>query len=195
VDDLIIPSKACTKCQRELPLTEFSRDPRYKGGFKTWCKACAREYQRSWTEKNIDKERARWERERKDHPERGRERTRLSYEKHAEKRRAERREYGRTHREEEVERARAYAKAHPYKHKEHDAAGRARRFGVAISPVDYEAIFVRDAGVCHICGKEVEHAKATFDHIVPMSKGGSHAPENIAVAHYVCNRAKNAKVP
>jgi 5-methylcytosine-specific restriction endonuclease McrA len=32
--------------------------------------------------------------------------------------------------------------------------------------------------------------RATFDHIIPRSKGGSDAPENLQLAHARCNKVK-----
>lgn len=45
-------TKICTKCKRELPLSEFSLDVAYKGGHKTWCKDCYRKVRQEWYAKN-----------------------------------------------------------------------------------------------------------------------------------------------
>jgi len=37
-------TKVCTKCGRELPLSEFSKHKITKDGLKNWCKSCTREY-------------------------------------------------------------------------------------------------------------------------------------------------------
>ena len=34
--------KACTKCKQEKALDQFRPDPRYRGGYTTWCIACLR---------------------------------------------------------------------------------------------------------------------------------------------------------
>lgn len=64
--------------------------------------------------------------------------------------------------------------------------------------ITLSALLVRDDRVCHICRKKVHptkthpHAKApTIDHIVPLSRGGTHTWANVAVAHFVCNTRKN----
>lgn len=54
-------------------------------------------------------------------------------------------------------------------------------------PVDREAIFERDNWVCGICGKPVDRADASLDHIVPLSLGGTHEPGNLRLAHLLCN--------
>lgn len=45
-------TKICTKCKRELPLSEFSPDVAYKGGHKTWCKDCYKKVRQEWYAKN-----------------------------------------------------------------------------------------------------------------------------------------------
>jgi len=36
--------KTCTKCGRELPLSEFSKDKSRKDGLQLWCKECRKKY-------------------------------------------------------------------------------------------------------------------------------------------------------
>jgi hypothetical protein len=52
----------------------------------------------------------------------------------------------------------------------------------------------RDGWVCHICGKRVgksynpQHDRApSIDHLVPVSAGGTHTWDNVALAHRQCN--------
>jgi 5-methylcytosine-specific restriction endonuclease McrA len=43
---------------------------------------------------------------------------------------------------------------------------------------------------CHYCGKELPAGKVTTDHKVPISRGGTDAPENKVPACISCNSAK-----
>lgn len=59
-------------------------------------------------------------------------------------------------------------------------------------------IYLRDGGKCQICGKRVDRKlippnmmSATLDHIIPLSKGGLHEPNNIQLAHFICNSKKS----
>ena len=59
-------------------------------------------------------------------------------------------------------------------------------------------VFDRDAYKCHLCGKrtkadaKVPHPQApTLDHIVPLAKGGTHEPSNVATACFICNSRKS----
>lgn len=40
-------TKVCTRCKRELPLSEFYKDKHTKDGYLCWCKACSKEYQKA----------------------------------------------------------------------------------------------------------------------------------------------------
>lgn len=60
------------------------------------------------------------------------------------------------------------------------------------------ALAARDGGDCSICSAPVDFSEAwpgpaspSVDHVVPLSKGGLNAPENLALAHLTCNRAKS----
>jgi 5-methylcytosine-specific restriction endonuclease McrA len=67
-----------------------------------------------------------------------------------------------------------------------------------VADVNRLQIFKRDRLICHICGKKTDprksapHPKApTIDHIVPIAKGGTHEPANVATACFMCNATKS----
>lgn len=46
-------NKKCTKCGAEKPIGEFApTKQQLKGGVKSWCRECEREYKRQWVQKN-----------------------------------------------------------------------------------------------------------------------------------------------
>lgn len=63
-------------------------------------------------------------------------------------------------------------------------------------------VIKRDGNICRICGKPIDitdrsskgigNKYPTIDHIVPISKGGSHTWQNVQLAHMICNSRKNA---
>lgn len=55
------------------------------------------------------------------------------------------------------------------------------------------AILSAALGRCAYCAREVE--RLTFDHIVPIARGGHDVPENLAAACVSCNSSKGAKDP
>lgn len=59
--------------------------------------------------------------------------------------------------------------------------------GTQVVPVNRELVAQRDGWCCGICGKRVTRATWSLDHIVPLSRGGSHTYANIVLAHRSCN--------
>ncbi len=47
---------------------------------------------------------------------------------------------------------------------------------------------------CHICGQKLHGKDCHIDHIIPLSKGGSHTSDNIAPACPKCNIEKGNKI-
>lgn len=54
-------------------------------------------------------------------------------------------------------------------------------------------VFARDDYTCQYCG--ARGGQLECDHVVPVSRGGSHALANLATACKPCNRSKRAKTP
>ena len=74
-----------------------------------------------------------------------------------------------------------------------------------INPI---TLFKRDNGVCRLCGgicdwydykisnglKVVGAHYPSVDHIIPLTKGGTHTWDNVQLAHYYCNVRKRDKI-
>jgi 5-methylcytosine-specific restriction endonuclease McrA len=56
-----------------------------------------------------------------------------------------------------------------------------------------KAVLARDAYTCQYCGRE-SHG-LTVDHVIPRSRGGTSAWENIVAACAPCNRRKGNRLP
>ena len=53
------------------------------------------------------------------------------------------------------------------------------------------AIVMRDGGACYICGQGRDnHDPWEIEHVKPRAFGGADDLDNLALAHYSCNRAK-----
>lgn len=70
------------------------------------------------------------------------------------------------------------------------------RGAITVSYNDIE-IFKRDKWICQLCGKKVNKRlvyphlmSASIDHIIPLEKGGPDIPENVQLAHFICNSLK-----
>lgn len=64
----------------------------------------------------------------------------------------------------------------------------------SVRGVSYDAILARDGYICWLCHRSVKYSDLSFDHVIPLSKGGPHSPENIRVSHWKCNYRKRAKI-
>jgi len=49
--------------------------------------------------------------------------------------------------------------------------------------------------VCHWCGDSMLGISTVFDHVIPISKGGSHTIGNLCVSCASCNSSKKDKMP
>ncbi|MFQ5915857.1 MAG: HNH endonuclease [Nitrospinota bacterium] len=70
----------------------------------------------------------------------------------------------------------------------------ARKRGGKVTKVDLQAILLRDRGRCYLCARHVTRKTLSFDHVMPLAKGGAHSPDNLRVAHRRCNIRKHTKV-
>ena len=57
----------------------------------------------------------------------------------------------------------------------------------AIEAINPDDLFRRDNGKCGICSCDVSRDQVSIDHVVPLSKGGSHTWSNVQLAHLRCN--------
>lgn len=78
--------------------------------------------------------------------------------------------------------------------------------GEVDSSITIGKLIERDEGICHICGEKIDqedysykngsrvtgHNYPTIDHVIPISKGGTHTWDNVKLAHMVCNARKGA---
>ena len=56
-------------------------------------------------------------------------------------------------------------------------------------------VLARDRWRCQYCGERKATAELTFDHVIPRSRGGKTAWENIVIACRACNANKGARTP
>lgn len=62
-------------------------------------------------------------------------------------------------------------------------------------PWSKQNIHVRDNYTCQYCGNKVEKHKATIDHVIPVSRGGTNSYDNTVCACFDCNNEKNNRTP
>ena len=105
------------------------------------------------------------------------------------------------HREVGRERARRYKLKHPHWVTAYAAKRRATTHKATV-PGTEKAVtefyhWTRNASVirCYLCGKVVPKGDRHVDHVMPLSLGGAHSVENLAVLHSSCNLQKHDKPP
>ncbi len=73
---------------------------------------------------------------------------------------------------------------------------RAKKLGIEHEYVDYALILKIHGNTCHICNKPITQGVGqsggalAFDHVIPVSKRGSHTSSNIKPSHASCNISK-----
>ena len=88
---------------------------------------------------------------------------------------------------------RTWCAANPERPLAYNRSRRATKLGAegSLTWAQWKAIQVAYAGRCAYCGKKP--AALTQDHVIPLSRGGSHTPENIVPACRSCNSRKGAR--
>ncbi len=69
------------------------------------------------------------------------------------------------------------------------AERRARKLATQVEFVDYQVVLEKAQGNCGICGEHLT-APIEIDHIIPLSRGGTHTYDNLQATHATCNRQK-----
>lgn len=201
--------KPCSKCKLIKPLSEFYKDKTKKSGYKSQCKDClatdqkreyARKYRLSHPDYFLEKHAEYRARNREKLKEDSKKRrlddpdiTKRYYLKNRERILAYQNEYRKTERGKGMQNARRFK----------------RRLTERIGDKDItlEKLYNRACGICALCGGLCDYDDYIFrdkifiagnrypsiDHIIPISKGGSHTWDNVQLAHRQCNSIKNNK--
>lgn len=184
-------TKACSKCEEVLPLSEFHICRSAKDGLQAKCKKCFKKY---YIE-NRDRKRAYDRIYYKEHEEEMKNNTRNRYINNKEVVLAYVAQWQRDNPDKTRAATKRWLDKHPEKVTEYNTRRRARIRNAEINDFtaeDWVELLVLYENRCAYCGSE---GKLEADHIVPLSKGGPHTKINIAPACVHCNRVKNARTP
>lgn len=192
VTDSSAPAKLCNKCGRVQLLESFHRSAGTQDGRVSDCRDC------------VCKRSAEWYAVRAADPEfRDRRKARqLTHQKkwrdaNKELTKANMAEWRAANREMLAKQNKAWRLQNMDRVLEKNHRRRARLLDSYVAPVDREQIWIRDAGTCQICLTQIDRElpwpdpmSRTLDHIIPLSRGGTHEPDNIQLAHARCNSRK-----
>jgi 5-methylcytosine-specific restriction endonuclease McrA len=192
--------KRCPQCDTLKPRELFGRDSKAKDGLFCWCKPCAKAYSRAYYVQHAEQCR------------------RAALETHR-KNRARHRDYNRRWSAAHRERIRAHANSahssvlrslrhekdpqrlrdrartwqrqhHGYRLLQGTARyQRVRAAGPLYTMLDVNTLYIQQKGMCYYCGVSLE-VGYHVDHKVPLSRGGTHARINLALACPLCNHRK-----
>lgn len=94
-----------------------------------------------------------------------------------------------------------WKKRNPEKANEQWHTRRASKYATEYEKIDNEIVFKRDNYICQICIVKVDLAlqwpdpmSKSLDHVIPLSKGGTHLYSNVRLAHLICNLKKHNKI-
>lgn len=190
-------TKICTKCGIEKDLDGFHVDKQCRHGRSPRCKECARTASRDWYARKSSDESFR--EQRKEQGARALKKWRTA---NSEAVREARKHYRRANREMILEQERRNRQSNPEREREKCRRRRARLLNALVATVDLQEIWTRDDGQCQICSIAIDatlkwphRLSLTIDHLMPLSRGGTHEPANVRLAHSVCNSRKGDRLP
>jgi 5-methylcytosine-specific restriction endonuclease McrA len=181
--------KVCARCFEKKPVSQFSSHRGELDGLQPECKVCNSERYKlrgdkisakmraerlNWTPEQFQVERDRWNSWKAANRERHREYQRRHYEanKHLYQASRERNRANRALQESE----------------------RRARKAASGGTITLEAWKIRCHAFhyqCYLCGEQLDERTVTMDHVMPLSRGGSHTIENVAPACGFCNCSKH----
>lgn len=85
-------------------------------------------------------------------------------------------------------------------HRRHLAADvtakrRSQKLQTQTEPIRRMDILERDGPTCYLCGRPVSPTNFPLEHVIPLSKGGTHTADNVRIACAPCNLDKAATMP
>ena len=190
--------KECKFCHQILSLELFSKHQSCKFGRRNYCKVCVskkyneadRLYKKKYQQRpEVQAARRLYLLE---HREKIQKQRKAYYQQHQEKLRAYSRKRRQASGEELRNSHRLYVKNHPEQFRLYAAKRRALKRRVEYEKIDTYALWKRDRGKCGICKKSVKYQEMSIDHILPLSRGGTHTNHNCQPAHRGCNLQKGA---
>lgn len=215
--------KKCSKCGEYKELTEFQADKSKKSGYKSQCKACIKsnikrqEYMKKYRDEHKDYYSLKYTEYSKNNREKLNTRSREYRKNHPEKtkeyyikNKLKILEYSKIYRE--SEHGRDIRKKYYYSEKARankitQRVKRRTKIFSGDTDITLQKVYERDKGVCKLCGElcdwnDIEHKNGyavvgsnypSIDHIIPISKNGSHTWDNVQLAHFRCNSVKQDK--
>lgn len=209
--------KRCSRCGELKPFSAFNRNRTNPDGLQRWCCDCRQAqaraaYQRDrethlqknaqYRERNREALRVRSRNWLKNHPE--------QIKTHQRKSKTVRKSaidqynaaYRATHRDQHKQTNLAWYQRNKERYRDYVHRRRACILSARADTISAWAVFRRNDWICQICGQPVSPKEKhpsplspTIDHVIPLSRGGTHTWDNVQLAHLNCNKQKFIKFP
>lgn len=185
--------KHCHSCDTAKPLDQFAKGR--NGRPNSRCRGCHREYYLANRERILDAKRAEWASKSGEILAK----RRINYSENRESILAKQRSWYASLSEEKLQerkaKAKIYQRSEAGKMAAKNTRHKRRSKQKSGSVTSAELFKIRDAakGRCHYCG--CKSARLTFDHIIPLAKGGTHSADNLVMACGPCNSSKSDRDP
>jgi len=203
-------TKICTKCRQEKKSNQFYKQNRYKNDLSAWCKKCIIENSLKWRRNNIERFKKNCKLWSKNNPER----CKINYKKWCLKNPNKVKEINKRYRKKCINKRKKYSKDYfkINKTKCYEMMKVWRKNNPEkIRAIRRKSIYKRrlrqkftnittlflielkaKTKICPYCYQHIK--KYHLDHIIPLSKGGTHTKDNVCYCCAECNLKKNNKM-
>lgn len=178
-------SKVCTKCNQIKPLVDFYNTKKTKSGKESFCIACRKKASQIYYENNkelVNRRTVEWQ---KNNYEKKKKINRDWRRKNPEARKR----WVALNRDKTREYSREFSSKNPELAAKNNALRRAKTEGSKRYLITKKEIKKLYGQPCFYCGKESKH----LDHVIPLSRGGTHSIGNLVPACQFCNLSKHNK--
>jgi 5-methylcytosine-specific restriction endonuclease McrA len=101
----------------------------------------------------------------------------------------------RRYRENHPDQRAAYKDAHVERTVAYRAKAKAKcRGAVQLETILFADLIARDGTNCHWCGRPLERQDMTYEHLIPIKRGGQHTRANLVLSCLFDNQSRNARL-
>ena len=197
----------CNICMNEKARTYYDEVNREKklASNKIWAKEHKEEmlkWGREYYERNSEKQMEKSKKWRKENPEEWKILTKRHYQKHKEEIRIERKSFRDNNKEKLKEQRKEYRQSEAWKIAKKNDSNRRRSEKIktsngTISTKALKELIIKQDYKCKYCNCDLDFSvknSVHLDHVVPLSKGGTHTIENVVYSCASCNLQKGASL-